>query len=196
MAGRLARAFPLAVVEPRALFVDDGTLLSSAGMSAGIDLALHVVRRDFGADVATALAKRLVVSAYRTGGQAQYVDVSAAPDAADPLPGLLDWMRAHLDEQQPLADLAARVHVSPRTLTRRFLALTGRTPHQWLIRERLIAVQRLLEVSNEPIERIARRTGFPSVTNMRQLFRRHVGTAPQTYRTAHRTRSAADPQAC
>lgn len=196
VAGALARAFPRAIVEPRALFVDDDRLLSSAGMSAGIDLALHVVRRDYGAAVATALARRLVVSAYRTGGQAQFVDVTMLPDAADPLPGLLDWMRAHLDEQQSLSDLAARVHVSPRTLTRRFLALTGTTPHQWLIRERLQAVQHLLEVSNEPIERIARRTGFPSATNMRQLFRRHLGTAPQSYRTAYRTRRSADPQAC
>ncbi|MGZ4592399.1 MAG: GlxA family transcriptional regulator [Actinomycetes bacterium] len=190
---QLARMFPDALVEPSALFVDDGQILTSAGMTAGIDLALHVVRTDFGPHVAAALARRLVVSAYRAGGQGHVVDVVALPDAEDPLPSLLDWMRAHLCEPQPLTMLAARVHMSPRTLTRRFLAVTGTTPHQWLIRERLLAVQRLLEVSNEPIERIARRTGFPSSTNMRQLFRRHVGIAPQSYRTAHRSR---DPYAC
>lgn len=195
-AERLAQLFPRATVDPRALFIDDGSILTSAGMSAGIDLSLHVVRSDYGADVAADLARRLVVAAYRSGGQAQFVEHPLVADADDPLSDLLAWMRDHLGEQQPLTMLAARVHVSPRTLTRQFQRLTGTTPHQWLIRERVLAVQRLLEVTDEPIGRIARRTGFPSTTNMRLLFRRHVGAAPQSYRLAHRCRSRDSEAAC
>jgi AraC family transcriptional activator FtrA len=196
-AARLAHLFPAACVQPASLFVDDGSILSSAGMTAGIDLALHVVRGDWGPEAAARLARRLMMPAHRVASHAEMVrDEVIHEIGEDPLPDLLDWMRRHLAEPQHLSQLADRVHMSPRTLTRRFQALTGTTPNQWLIRERLLTVQRLLEVSNDPIERIARRTGFPSATNMRQLFRRQVGTAPQSYRVAYHARIAGTPQSC
>jgi AraC family transcriptional activator FtrA len=184
----LASLFPAAKVDPRALFVDDGRVLTAAGMSAGIDLALHVVRGDFGADAAAALARYLVLAGYRSGGQAQFVDFPLNPDPSDPLPELLNWMRRHLDQRWTLRSLGARVHMSPRTLTRHFTRLTGTSPHQWLTRERLLAAQRLLEAGDEPVEKIATRTGMGSATNLRQAFHRELGISPQAYRTKFRSR--------
>jgi AraC family transcriptional regulator, transcriptional activator FtrA len=189
-AGQLASLFPAARVDPRALFVDDHGILTAAGMSAGMDLALHVVRGDFGADAAAALARHLVLAGYRSGGQSQFVDFPLDPDPGDPLPELLEWMRRHLDQRSPLRSLGDRVHMSPRTLTRRFRRLTGTSPHQWLLRERLLAAQRLLESGDEPIERIAARTGMGSATNLRQAFHRDLGVSPQAYRAHHRARTS------
>jgi AraC family transcriptional regulator, transcriptional activator FtrA len=188
-AGALATLFPKAKVDPRALFVDDRGILTAAGMSAGMDLALHIVRNDFGADAAAALARHLVLAGYRSGGQSQFVDFPLDPDPGDPLPELLDWMRQNLDQRWPLSSLGDRVHMSPRTVTRRFKRLTGTSPHQWLLRERLLAAQRLLESGDEPIERIAIRTGMGSATNLRQAFHRELGTSPQAYRSHHRART-------
>lgn len=187
-AGLLATLFPTAAVDPRALFVDDRSILTAAGMSAGIDLALHVVRGDFGADAAAALARRLVLAGYRSGGQAQFVDVPLSPDPGDPLPDLLDWMRRNLDQRWSLRSMGARVHMSPRTLTRRFERLTGTTPQKWLTRERILAAQRLLEAGDEPIGRIAALTGIGSASNLRQIFRREVGISAQQYRARFRSR--------
>ncbi len=190
MAPLLAELFPAASVDPRALFIDDRGILTAAGMSAGIDLALHVVRADFGADAAAALARRLVLAGYRAGGQAQFVDVPLGQEPDDPLPELLDWMRQHLDQRCSLSSLGARVHMSPRTLARHFHRLTGMSPHRWLTRERVLAAQRLLEVSDESMERIAERTGIGSATNLRQMFHRELGISPRTYRTQHRARES------
>jgi AraC family transcriptional activator FtrA len=184
----LASLFPAAQVDPRPLFVDDSGILTAAGMSAGMDLALHVVRGDFGADAAATLARRLVLAGYRSGGQAQFVDFLLNPDPDDPLPELLDWMRQHLDQRWSLRSLSARVHMSPRTLTRHFQRITGTTPHQWITRERLLTAQRLLEAGDEPIEKIAARTGMGSAANLRQTFRRELGIPPQVYRTTFRSR--------
>ncbi|MFC7548907.1 helix-turn-helix domain-containing protein [Plantactinospora sp. GCM10030261] len=188
MAPLLTSLFPTATVDPRALFVDDRRVLTAAGMSAGMDLALHVVRGDFGADAAATLARRLVLAGYRAGGQAQFVDSPLGPDPGDPLPGLLDWLRDHLDQRWSLPALGERVHMSPRTLSRRFHRLTGLSPHQWLTRERVLAAQRLLETGDEPIGRIAARTGIGSVTNLRHTFHRELGISPQAYRTKVRQR--------
>ncbi|MFJ8577881.1 GlxA family transcriptional regulator [Micromonospora sp. NPDC093277] len=188
MAPLLAELFPAAMVDPRALFVDDRRVLSAAGMSAGMDLALHVVRGDFGADAAAALARRLVLAGYRSGGQAQFVDSPLSPDPDDPLPDLLDWMRQHLAQRWSLDSLAARVHMSPRTLARRFQRLTGTSPHRWLVRERILAAQRLLETGEESVDQIAARTGIGSASNLRHSFRRELGVSPQTYRTTFRSR--------
>ncbi|MFB9542381.1 GlxA family transcriptional regulator [Micromonospora sagamiensis] len=186
MAPLLASLFPAATVEPRALFVDDRRVLTAAGMSAGMDLALHVVRGDFGADAAAALARRLVLAGYRSGGQAQFVDAPLGPEPDDPLPDLLDWLRQHLDQRWSLGSLGARVHMSPRTLSRRFHRLTGMSPHQWLLRERILAAQRLLESGDEPVAQIAVRTGMGSAGNLRHSFRRELGVSPQAYRTSFR----------
>lgn len=191
MAPLLAALFPLATVDPRALFVDDGQILTAAGMSAGVDLALHVVRGDFGADAAATLARRLVLAGYRSGGQAQFVDAPLSPDPGDPLPDLLDRMRRHLDQRWSLEALGAQVHMSPRTLSRRFHRLTGMSPHRWLMRERILAAQRLLEASDESVEQIAARTGLGSAGNLRHSFRRELGISPQSYRTRFRSRRGA-----
>ncbi|SCF07729.1 transcriptional regulator, AraC family with amidase-like domain [Micromonospora viridifaciens] len=188
----LAALFPAATVDPRALFVDDHRVLTAAGMSAGMDLALHVVRGDFGADAAATIARRLVLAGYRSGGQAQFVDSPLGADPADPLPDLLDWMRRHLAQRRSLGSLAARVHMSPRTLARRFQRLTGMSPHQWLMRERILAAQRLLETGDESVEQIAARTGIGSASNLRHSFRRELGVSPQAYRTTFRSRRNAD----
>lgn len=190
----LASLFPAARVEPRALFVEDRRVLTAAGMSAGMDLALHVVRGDFGADAAATLARRLVLAGYRGGGQAQFVDVPLMACPTDPLPDLLDWMREHLDLPHSLDSLAGRAHLSPRTLTRHFQRLVGTSPQQWLNRERVLAAQRLLETSDEPIDRIASATGFGSSASMRAVFHRELGTSPRAYRTTFRsTRWRSDP---
>ena len=195
-ADQLQELFPRTDVDPRALFVDDGRVSTSAGMSAAVDLALHVVRQDFGAQAASDLARWLVLSGYRPGGQAQFVDTPLMTLPDDPVKTLLEWMRENLDKPLSVPDLASRLHVSPRTLTRRFSAATGLTPHQWLIRERLLLVQCLLERTDESVDRIARRCGFPSAATMRHLFRRELGSTPQTYRSTFRDRQAAEAEAC
>ena len=187
-AGLLARLFPAAEIDPRPLFIEDSGILTAAGMSAGMDLALHVVRGDFGADAAAAIARRLVLAGYRDGGQAQFVDVPLGCDQDDPMPELLDWLREHLHERLSLRALGDRVHMSPRTLTRHFQRNTGTTPHQWITRERILAAQRLLEAGNEQIGQIAVRTGLGSSANLRLTFRREVGLSPRAYRAMHRSR--------
>lgn len=184
----LASLFPAATVDPRALFIDDRGVLTAAGMSAGMDLALHMVRGDYGADAAAALARRLVLAGYRSGGQAQFVESPLSPDPGDPLPELLDWMRGHLDQPLSLRSLGERVHMSPRTLARHFHRLTGMSAHQWLTRERVLAAQRMLEAGDEPIGRIAARTGIGSTANLRHTFRRELGISPQAYRARFRAR--------
>ena len=195
-ADQLQLLFPRTKVDPRALFVDDGRVFTSAGMSAAVDLALHVVRQDFGAQAASDLSRWLVLSGYRPGGQAQFVDSPLMTLPDDPVKTLLEWMRENLDKPLSVPDLAERLHVSPRTLTRRFGAATGMTPHQWLIRERLLQVQCLLETTDESVDRIARRCGFPSAATMRHLFRRQLGTTPQAYRTCFRARQSGEAEAC
>jgi transcriptional regulator GlxA family with amidase domain len=195
-AGDFAERYPAVDVDPNVLYVEDGRLFTSAGTAAGIDLCLHLVRQDLGTDIANAVARRMVVPPHRDGGQAQFVDAPLMTLPDDPVKTLLEWMRENLDKPLSVPDLAARLHVSPRTLTRRFSAATGLTPHQWLIRERLLLVQSLLERTDESVDRIARRCGFPSAATMRHLFRRELGSTPQTYRSAFRARQAAEAEAC
>jgi transcriptional regulator GlxA family with amidase domain len=183
----LARRFPAVEVDPRVLYVDDGDILTSAGTAAGIDLCLHVVRRDHGAEVANTIARRMVVPPHRDGGQAQFVEApmpSATPD--DPLAATLGWMLEHLDEPLSVEELAARSMLSPRHFARRFRAVTGTTPHQWLLSQRVLLASRLLETTDEPVEGIARRCGMGTAANLRTHFARVVGTSPTSYRRTFR----------
>jgi transcriptional regulator GlxA family with amidase domain len=182
-ADELARRFPKVEVDPCVLYVDDGDILTSAGTAAGIDLCLHIVQQDFGAEVANALARRMVVPPHRDGGQAQFVD-SPIPDlpAADPFNDTLVWIQEHLDQQISVERLAQRSAMSPRTFARRFRSTTGTTPHQWLLRQRVLLAQRLLETTDHSIELIASRCGFGTATNLRQHFQRVVRTSPNAYR--------------
>jgi transcriptional regulator GlxA family with amidase domain len=193
-AEELARRWPSIRVDPRVLYVDAGdNLYTSAGTAAGIDLCLHIVRLDHGAEVANAVARRMVVPPHRDGGQAQYVDLPVPVQADDdPIGRTLGWMLEHLDEPMTVDELADRSHMSPRTFARRFRAVTGTTPHQWLLSQRILFAQRMLETGDDPIELIASRAGFGSAANLRHHFAREVSASPLAYRrTFRRTDEAA-----
>lgn len=193
-AEELARRHPSVDVQPDVLYVVDGTVMTSAGTAAAIDLCLHVVRQDHGADVANAVARRMVVPPHRDGGQAQFVEapVPACPDEADPFRSTLAWALEHLDEPLTVESLARRAAMSSRTFARRFVGATGTTPLQWLLRQRVLHAQRLLETTEESIERVASRCGFGSAAVMRVHFNRQVGTSPAQYRRTFRA-AATEP---
>jgi transcriptional regulator GlxA family with amidase domain len=178
----LARQYPAAKVDPDVLFTDEDDILTSAGSAASIDLCLHLVRKDYGTEIATQLARQLVVPPQRDGGQAQYID-TPMPDLGSSLfAGTLDWLQEHLAEPITVDDLAARSAMSPRTFARRFLASTGTTPYRWLLRQRIQLAQRLLETTDLPIDLVAGASGFSSAANLRKHFGRAVRTSPQAYR--------------
>ena len=185
----LARRYPRVSVDPGVLYVDEGDLLTSAGSAASLDLCLHVVQRDYGTEIASRLARDLVVPLHREGGQAQFIETPMpALDDASLFAGTVAWLQAHLDETMTVRDLAARAAMSPRTFARRFLASTGATPYQWIVRERVRFAQRLLETSDLPVEAIARKTGFCTAGNLRKHFGRVLRTSPQAYRHSFRAR--------
>ncbi|HSK94838.1 MAG TPA: transcriptional regulator FtrA [Candidatus Angelobacter sp.] len=186
-ADRLRQRFPSVEVDPDVLYIDDGQVLTSAGTAAGIDLSLHVVRLDYGADIANQVARRIVMPPHRDGGQAQYIEAPLpTDDDGDPLHRLLSWIVEHLDQELAIEDLARRAVVSPRTLMRRFKAVTGTTPLDWILRQRIQLAQRLLESTDLPIEIIAERAGFGSAVTMRHHFAQRVHTSPQAYRRTFR----------
>ncbi|MFI6323908.1 GlxA family transcriptional regulator [Nonomuraea sp. NPDC050556] len=179
----LARTFPQVDVRPDVLYVDEGRILTSAGSAGGIDLCLHLVRRAYGSKAANDIARGMVVPPHRAGGQAQYIDHPVpAPVSGDPLSEALDWAVAHLHEEVTVDALASRATMSRRTFDRRFRQVTGTTPTQWLLHQRILGAQRLLETTDEPVERVARRVGFASAVALRPHFRRQVGVSPATYR--------------
>ncbi|NKY39826.1 GlxA family transcriptional regulator [Cellulomonas septica] len=177
----LARRYPSAVIDPAVLYVDDDRVITSAGTAAGIDAALHLVRRELGAAMASAVARRMVVPPHRDGGQAQYVD-TPLPCDADTLAPLLAWMVENLDQDLTVPDLAARAFVSERTFARRFKSETGTTPAAWITRQRLVRAQEMLERSDATVEEIARLCGFGTAAVLRHHFARTLGTSPQAYR--------------
>jgi AraC family transcriptional activator FtrA len=181
-AEKLRTRYPLVRVEPNVLYVDEGDVLTSAGSAAGIDLCLHVVRSDYGAEIANRVARRLVMPPHRDGGQAQYV---AEPVTARPSGGLaraLDWALGRLDRPLALDDLAREANMSVRTLARRFVQETGCTPHRWITHQRLLAAQRRLETGDESIDAVAAAVGFETAMTLRHHFRRTFGTTPTAYR--------------
>ena len=183
-AAELARRYPLVKVDPDVLYIDDGQIITSAGTAAGIDACLHLVRQEHGATVANAIARRMVVPPHRDGGQAQFITplVEAADDAADGgMAAVHNWALAHLDEPITVTDLAARALMSPRNFARQFAARTGTTPHQWLISQRLLRAQELLEHSEASIEQVAAQCGLTPLM-LRLHFARRYATTPQAYR--------------
>ncbi|MET9273819.1 helix-turn-helix domain-containing protein [Kribbella sp. NPDC003557] len=185
-AGNLAKRFPDVEVVTDALYLDDGDVLTSAGVTAGLDLCLHLVRRDHGSAVAAQVARRLVMAPHRDGGQAQFL---AAPVVSgnDSLEPVMRWMRDHLDEPLTLAAIAAQASMSPRTLSRQFRAQTGTTPLQWLIRQRLSRAQELLETSGLSVGQVATAAGFTTAVLLRQHFTKAFGTTPTAYRRTFRS---------
>ena len=188
-ATELAGRYPRVQVDPRRLYIDDGQILTSAGTAAAIDLSLHVVRQDYGAEIATAIARRMVVPPHREGGQAQYIETPllSAPDKGEPFGATLAWITAHLHEDLTVEQMAARAVMSPRTFARHFQATLGTTPYQWLLQQRIVLAQRQLETTNETIERVATCCGFSSAATLRLHFQRLLHISPQVYRhTFHR----------
>jgi len=179
----LQQRYPAIKVTPDVLYIDNGDVLTSAGSAAGIDLCLHLVRRDYGSVAANRVARRLVVSPHRDGGQAQFIQ-QAVPVAYEGhrLGALFDYLHARLAEPHTVESLAKFVGMSPRTFLRRFNATTGKTPAQWLLHARLSRSQDLLENSQLSIERIAEEVGFGSVATMRHHFKNQLSTTPAAYR--------------
>ncbi|MFF1298942.1 MULTISPECIES: GlxA family transcriptional regulator [unclassified Streptomyces] len=184
-AQELARRFPDVRVEPDVLYVDNGQILTSAGAAAGLDMCLHMIRRDFGSAVAAHSARMSVMPLEREGGQAQFIVHDHPPvPRGSTLEPVLEWIEDNLAREITLGALASRSGMSERTFSRRFREQTGTTPLQWLLRARVRRAQYLLENSDHTIERIAQQAGFGSPTAFRERFRRVVGTSPQGYRSA------------
>ncbi|GAA1594218.1 helix-turn-helix domain-containing protein [Actinoplanes couchii] len=182
----LAARFPAARVEPDVLYVDNGTVLASAGKAAAIDLCLHLIRRDHGSTVANAVARRLVVPPHRSGGQAQFVTTPVPARSGHPLGDLVPWVLARLDQPLTVEDLARQAAMSSRNLARHFHAATGETPLRWLSAQRLGRARELLENTDDGVEVIARACGLGTAATLRRHFHRAVGVPPDTYRRTFR----------
>lgn len=182
-AAKFGARYPAVEFDPKVLYVVDGSLLTSAGSAACIDLSLHIVRRDHGASVANAVARDLVVPPHRDGGQAQFIDAPVPEcEGADPLNETLAWALGNLDGDLSLRALSRHAAMSTRNFTRRFAALTGTTPHRWVVHQRVAAAQRLLESTTLPVEIVAERCGFGTAASMRGHFRATVHASPSAYR--------------
>ena len=187
----LTARYPRISVSPDVLYVDAGTVLTSAGTAAGLDLCLHLIRRDFGPDAANLVARRLVVPAHRDGGQAQFIrQVVPRAHESSRLGPLLDHMRENLGADHTVAALARRAGMSGRTFLRRFESATGITPARWLLAQRLGKARDLLEATNASIEEIAALSGFGTTGTLRHHFRLHLATTPAAYREAFGRRAA------
>jgi len=195
-ADELARRYPKVKVDAEVLYVDEGGVLSSAGVAAGIDCCLHLLRRLCGADAANAVARRLVVAPHRQGGQAQFIERPLPVSPSDGrLARVLEWVGRHLDARHDLDALAARAAMSRRNFTRHFRQATGMSFKQWLLEQRLQHARTLLEGSDVAVERVAQQAGFGSALSLRQHFRATLQTSPAAYRRQFRTSSRASPAA-
>jgi transcriptional regulator GlxA family with amidase domain len=186
-AGELARRYPRVDVDPRALFVDERVVLTSAGVAAGVDLCLHLLRQLAGPDLAGRTARRVVVPAWRDGGQAQYIENADHAGAEHPLQPTIDWMKDNAVANLDLQAIASHAAVSVRTLNRQFRDYLGTTPLGVLAGIRVDRARRLLETTTLPMDHIAERSGFGSHASLRYHFVRTVGVPPQTYRQSYLT---------
>ncbi|PVG84022.1 AraC family transcriptional regulator [Nocardioides gansuensis] len=178
----LAARFPEAQVVPEVLYVDSGQVVTSAGTAAGLDACLHIWRQEYGAAVASTVARRMVVPAHRDGGQAQFISKPVPACESEALAPLLDWITAHLSDELTVESLAKQVHMSPRTFARRFKEETGSTPYNWILAQRVRVAQELLEATDHPVEWIAAEVGFGNAATLRHHFGRVRGVSPQQYR--------------
>ncbi|KJY41714.1 AraC family transcriptional regulator [Streptomyces sp. NRRL B-1568] len=185
----LAARYPRVEVDPDVLYVDNGSVLTSAGKAAAMDLCLHLVRLDHGPSVANAVARRLVVPPHRAGGQAQFVSTPVPAQDDHPLAALFPWVIERLDHPLTVEDLARKAMMSSRNLGRHFRSVTGTTPLQWLLTQRIRRAQELLEATDDSIDVIAAATGMGTATTLRRHFNRTVGVPPDTYRRTFRSRS-------
>ncbi|GAA2547340.1 GlxA family transcriptional regulator [Mycolicibacterium diernhoferi] len=178
----LAQRHPRITVEPNVLFVDEGSVLTSAGAAAGLDLCLHIVRRDLGVSAANEIARGLVTAPYRTGGQAQYLPKTNTEVRGQSLAATREWAMMRLDQPLTIAGLAAHARMSPRTFLRRFAEETGSTPLEWILRARVDTARELLESTRLPVDRIAEQVGLGTGSNLRLHFRRLLDVTPTEYR--------------
>lgn len=185
----LAERYPAVRVDPDVLYVDDEPVLTSAGIAAGIDLCVHVVRTDHGEQVAAEVARRMVVAPHRAGGQAQFLHRPVPPVGAS-LSETCSWAVQRLDEPLTVARLARHAGCAPRTFARRFAAETGTSPLRWLTAQRVLQARRLLETTDDAIDRVAERSGLGTAANLRILLARDVGLSPTGYRRAYRDESS------
>jgi len=192
----LARRFPSIEVRPDVLYVDDGDIVTSAGVAAGIDCCLHIVRRYHGAEVATRIARRMVVPPHRQGGQSQYVELALRKsEAPDKFTQTMEWVQANLDQPHSIGSLAELFMMSRRTFTRRMRQVTGTTVGAWLLNQRLTLAQRLLETGDAPIAQIAEQAGFGSEVSLRHHFRMVLRTTPSRYRNEFSGRESKERKA-
>ena len=188
------RWFPRIALDEGVLFVDDGDVLTSAGAASGVDLCLHLIRLDHGAEVANRAARRCVVPPFRDGGQAQYIERPVPDDDRSSTSATRQWALQHLDQPLTLAQLARHAHMSERTFGRRFRAETGLTARQWIIGRRLDRARHLLESSTMSIEQIAADIGFATATSLRQHMNAELGVSPLAYRRTFRAADPVDPR--
>ncbi|KQO59963.1 GlxA family transcriptional regulator [Curtobacterium sp. Leaf261] len=174
--------YPDIDVDEDVLFVDEGTVLTSAGAASGIDLCLHIVRSDHGVALANHVARRLVSAPHRSGGQAQYIERSVPEPTDDTFATTREWALRHLGDVLTVDELAAHANVSARTFSRRFRESTGYSPMQWVLRARVDLARELLEQSDLAIDQVAARVGLGTDANLRTHFRRILGTSPTAYR--------------
>ncbi|WP_049564527.1 helix-turn-helix domain-containing protein [Nonomuraea sp. SBT364] len=190
----LADRYPHVDVDPDVLYVDNGSVLTSAGKAAAMDLCLHLVRLDHGSSIANVAARRLVVPPHRDGGQAQFVTTPVPTPAVHPLAELFPWVLKRLDRPLTVEDLARQARMSSRSLNRHFRSVTGTTPLQWLLIQRIRHAQELLETTGDSVDAIAVATGMGTAATLRRHFNRTVGVPPDTYRRTFRSRTGPDAQ--
>ncbi|WP_446224680.1 GlxA family transcriptional regulator [Nocardia sp. IBHARD005] len=189
-ADRFRALFPQVRMDADVLFVDDDRILTAAGSAAGIDLCLHLVRRDHGSAVANRVARLCIVPPWRDGGQAQFIARPIPETTAESTAETRAWATTHLDRPLPLTELAAHARMSVRTFCRRFREETGLSPGRWLIRQRIDHARHLLEVTELPIDRVAAEAGLGTAASLRQHFATTIGVSPTAYRQTFRTRAS------
>lgn len=187
LAGHFRGAFPNVRLDPDVLYVDDGDILTSAGATAGVDLCLHLIRRDHGSEVANMVARRCVVPPWREGGQAQFIEQPVPPSSDAGTAAARQWALENLHEPLAMADLAARARMSGRTFARRFREEVGMSPGRWLIQQRVFRARELLESTDLSVDRIAGEVGFATGTSLRQHLHETIGVSPLAYRRTFRT---------
>src|SRR5690606_29420780 len=180
------RLFPDVLLDPDVLYTDDGDVLTSAGVASGVDLCLHIIRRDHGSAVANAVARGTVVPPHRDGGQAQFITYPVPDDGRASTSRARHWAMEHLDQPLTLRDLAAKESMSVRTFTRRFRDEVGVSPLQWLTQQRIQRARQLLEETDLPVDRIAEAAGFGTATSLRQHLQNALGVSPSAYRNTFR----------